>query len=158
MKRAVLAGPRGDPSRGRAVFAKVCMQCHTLFGAGGKVGPELTGSNRADLDYLLVNIMDPSAVVGKDYMATLFRTKGGRVITGIVKQEDPNAVTVATENDTLVLSVQDIEARKPSDISMMPEGLLQNLTPGQRQDLLSYLRSPAQVEMGAFPDEKPAPR
>jgi putative membrane-bound dehydrogenase-like protein len=153
MKKAVLMGPKGDPSRGRAVFARTCLQCHTLFGAGGKVGPELTGANRSDLDYLLVNIMDPSAVVGKDYMATLFRTKGGRIITGIVKQEDPNTVTVATENDTLVLAVQDIEARKPSDISMMPEGLLQNLTAEQRQDLIAYLRSPAQVEMAMPPKE-----
>ncbi|HVV02195.1 MAG TPA: PVC-type heme-binding CxxCH protein, partial [Verrucomicrobiae bacterium] len=36
----------GDASRGRGVFAKTCQQCHTLFGVGGKVGPDLTGSNR----------------------------------------------------------------------------------------------------------------
>ena len=48
-----------DRSLGRAVFAKVCQQCHTLFGTGGQVGPDLTGSNRADLDYLLSNVLDP---------------------------------------------------------------------------------------------------
>src|SRR5262249_15746569 len=42
-----------DPSLGRAVFAKVCQQCHTLFGVGRQVGPDLTGSNRAELDYVL---------------------------------------------------------------------------------------------------------
>ncbi len=51
-----------DPSLGRAVFAKTCQQCHTLFGVGRKVGPELTGSNRADLDYLLSNVLDPAAL------------------------------------------------------------------------------------------------
>src|SRR5207245_2739422 len=61
----------GDASAGRALFAKTCMQCHTLYGEGGKVGPDLTGSNRQDLDYLLVNIVDPSAVIAKDYMVSI---------------------------------------------------------------------------------------
>jgi putative membrane-bound dehydrogenase-like protein len=147
LRQRILAGPKGDPSRGRAIFAKTCMQCHTLFGAGGKVGPEITGANRSDLDYLLVNIMDPSAVVGKDYTATLFRTKGGRVLTGIVKHEDSNSVTIATENDTVLLPRGDIEARKQSDLSMMPEGLLQNLSAQEQRDLIAYLMSPAQVAM-----------
>ena len=56
-----------DVELGRAVFAKTCQQCHTLFGTGGKIGPELTGSNRADLDYVLSNVLDPSALIGKDY-------------------------------------------------------------------------------------------
>jgi putative heme-binding domain-containing protein len=147
MRRKILDGPKGDPSKGRALFAKTCMQCHTLFGAGGKVGPEITGANRSDLDYLLVNIMDPSAVVGKDYTATLFRTKGGRVITGIVKHEDQNSVTVATENDSILLPLGDIDARKQSDLSMMPEGLLTNLSAQEQRDLIAYLMSPAQVPM-----------
>src|SRR5439155_9646435 len=46
-----------DLSLGRAVFAKTCMQCHTLYGVGGKVGPDITGSNRANLDYLLENVL-----------------------------------------------------------------------------------------------------
>ena len=91
--------------------------------------------------------MDPSAVVGKDYTATLFRTRGGRVITGIVKHEDQNSVTVATENDTILLPIGDIEARKQSDLSMMPEGLLQNLSAQDQRDLIAYLRSPVQVAM-----------
>ena len=53
---------RPDIALGRAAFAKTCQQCHTLFGTGGKVGPELTGSNRANLDYVLANVLDSSAV------------------------------------------------------------------------------------------------
>ncbi|HEX4646075.1 MAG TPA: c-type cytochrome, partial [Verrucomicrobiae bacterium] len=60
----------GDASRGRAVFARTCAQCHTLFGTGGKVGPDLTGSNRGDLDYILENIVDPNAVIPNDYRAS----------------------------------------------------------------------------------------
>jgi putative heme-binding domain-containing protein len=147
MRVEIQKGPPGDPSKGRAVFNRTCMQCHTLFGVGGKVGPEITGGNRSDLDYLLVNIMDPSAVVGRDYTATTIRTTGGRVLTGIIKQEDRNRLTLATENDTIVLPLSEIEARRPSEISMMPEGLLHNLSLEDRRDLIAYLRSSAQVPL-----------
>ena len=67
-----------DLAQGRAIFGKSCAQCHTLFGVGGKVGPDLTGSNRANLDYLLENIIDPSAVIPKEYAATVVDMKDGR--------------------------------------------------------------------------------
>ena len=82
-----LKSPRTPPIReGRAVFAKVCQQCHTLFGVGRLVGPDLTGSNRADLDYLLSNVLDPSALIGKDYLAHVIATTDGRVLTGIISR------------------------------------------------------------------------
>jgi len=102
-KQFLVSSPKGDPRKGRVMFAKTCMQCHTLFDAGGKVGPELTGANRQDMDYLLSNILDPSAVVGKDYQATTIRTKSERVVTGLIKAEDNNAVTLQTENDILII-------------------------------------------------------
>src|SRR5204863_27437 len=83
------------------VYAKTCQQCHTLYAVGGKVGPDITGSNRANLDYLLENVFDPSAVIPKEYAATRFNLADGRDITGILKGETPAAVTVVTENETL---------------------------------------------------------
>jgi putative heme-binding domain-containing protein len=139
----------GDPRKGRVLFAKTCMQCHTLFDAGGKVGPELTGANRQDLDYLLSNILDPSAVMGKDYQATTIRTKSDRVVTGLLKSEDNNAITLQTENDTLIIPKSEVDARKLSEISMMPEGLLANMTKDDARHLLAYLKSLTQVQ---FPD------
>ncbi len=76
-------GRTADAWLGRAVFAKTCAQCHTLFGAGGKIGPELTGSNRANLEYLLSNVLDPSAVMAKEYQPSVIATADGRVLTGI---------------------------------------------------------------------------
>ena len=90
-----------DRSLGRAVYAKVCQQCHTLFGVGGKVGPDLTGSNRADLDYVLSNVLDPSALIGKDYLAHVIATTDGRVLTGIIRAEDKDAITLVTANETI---------------------------------------------------------
>jgi putative heme-binding domain-containing protein len=148
-KKFFTLSKEGDPRKGRVLFAKTCMQCHTLFDAGGKVGPELTGANRQDLDYLLSNILDPSAVVGKDYQATTIRTKSDRIVTGLLKAEDNNAVTLVTENDTLIIPKTEIDARKLSEISMMPEGLLANMTRDDARHLLAYLKSLTQVQ---FPD------
>ena len=53
---------RADIGRGRMVFSKTCASCHRLFGAGERIAPDLTGSNRTNLDYVLQNVIDPSAV------------------------------------------------------------------------------------------------
>ncbi len=137
----------GDAPRGRAVFARICEQCHTLFEAGGKVGPDLTGSNRADLDYILQNIIDPNAVIPNDYRASTVEMKDGRSLTGIVKQQDDKSVTVITQTETLTLPRNEIQSLQQSELSMMPEGLLAPLTDQEARDLLYYLSRPGQVAL-----------
>jgi putative membrane-bound dehydrogenase-like protein len=141
----------GDASRGRALFAKTCQQCHTLFDTGGKVGPDLTGSNRGDLDYLLQNIVDPNAVIPNDYRAWSLETKDGRSLTGILKQQDEKSVTLLTQNETAVIPRSEIESLRESQLSMMPEGLLQTFNDQEVRDLIFYLRSPAQAPMPESP-------
>ncbi len=144
-KAMIQTGPAGDASRGRGVFARVCQQCHTLFDTGGKVGPDITGSNRGDLDYVLQNVLDPNAVIPNDYRTSTLDTKDDRVITGIVTRQDQNAVTIVTANDSLVIPRGEIQSLTQGEISMMPEGLLQALTEPEVRDLIAYLKSPAQV-------------
>ncbi len=141
-----------DPALGRAVFLKTCQQCHTLFGTGGKVGPELTGSNRADLEYLLANVLDPSAVMAKEYMPKVFVTQDGRVITAIVKLEDGDAFTVVTQNETIILPRGDLQEVQESEQSMMPEDLLKPLSETEVRALAAYLASPAQTPLLATVD------
>ncbi|MDB6028852.1 MAG: putative rane-bound dehydrogenase [Verrucomicrobiales bacterium] len=137
----------GDASRGRLVFSKTCQQCHTLFDTGGKVGPDLTGSNRADLGYILENIVDPNAVIPNDYRASTIEMKDDRIITGIVKKQDENTVTVVTPNETMVLPRKEISSMQQSQLSMMPEGLMDQLNEQDVRDLLYYLSRPGQVPM-----------
>src|SRR5205807_7669867 len=59
---------KADLSHGRLVFSRTCMQCHTLFGEGARIGPDLTGSNRSDLHYILENSVDPIPVIGRDHL------------------------------------------------------------------------------------------
>jgi putative membrane-bound dehydrogenase-like protein len=145
--RQKLTTPASPPdlALGRAVFAKTCQQCHTLFGVGGKVGPDITGSNRANLDYLLENILDPSAVIPKEYAVSVIGLTNGRVITGIVRSETPAALTVVTPTETLTISRQDIDSRDPSDVSMMPDDLLKTVPDEEVRALIAYLQSPTQT-------------
>jgi putative membrane-bound dehydrogenase-like protein len=137
----------GNASRGRGLFAKTCQQCHTLFDTGGKVGPDLTGSNRGDLDYILQNIVDPNAVIPNDYRAWNLETTDDRTISGILKQQDQKSITLVTANETLVIPRAEIRSLKESQLSMMPEGLLQTFNDQEVRDLLYYLRSPAQAPL-----------
>ena len=140
----------GDASRGRGVFVRTCQQCHTLFDTGGKVGPDLTGSNRGDLDYLLQNIIDPNAVIPNDYRAWNLQTTDDRMIAGILKQQDDKAVTLVTANETVVVPRKEVQSLTEGQLSMMPEGLLLNLTDQEVRDLLYYLRGPAQAPLPAL--------
>ncbi|MBI5772545.1 MAG: c-type cytochrome [Verrucomicrobia bacterium] len=137
----------GDAGRGRVLYDKTCGQCHTLFEVGGKVGPDLTGSARADLDYILHNIIDPNAEIPNDYRASTVEMKDDRSIMGILKLQDERAVTLLTATETNTLPRAEIKSIRQSEISMMPEGLLTPLTDQEVRDLIYYLRSPAQVPL-----------
>ncbi|HVK16634.1 MAG TPA: PVC-type heme-binding CxxCH protein, partial [Fimbriiglobus sp.] len=134
-----------DLAAGRAVFARVCQQCHTLYGVGAKVGPDITGANRADINYLLENIFDPSAVVPKEYAATKIDLLDGRSITGLIKEETKTTLTIATANETLTVPVADVDKRTPSPLSMMPDDLTKQATEAEIRALIAYLRHPQQV-------------
>jgi putative membrane-bound dehydrogenase-like protein len=136
-----------DPANGRVLYNKICGQCHVLFDSGGKVGPDITGSNRQDIDYLLLHVIDPNAVIPNDYRASQLDTKDDRTILGIVKKEDAQAVTIVTANESLVIPRGEVATLKPSPLSMMPDGLLDTMTPQEVRDLVAYLRSPEQVPL-----------
>ena len=119
--------PRGELPRGRAIFDRVCGSCHKLYGNGGEIGPDLTGSGRDNLDYLLENIVDPSAVVTADFRMVVVAMKDGRVLNGIVKRQTDKSLTLQTQTEVIVLDRSEIEGQKPSASSLMPDGLLDTL-------------------------------
>jgi putative membrane-bound dehydrogenase-like protein len=151
-KKKLNAAPEADLAFGRSVFSKTCQQCHTLYGVGGKVGPDITGSNRANLDYLLENVLDPSAVIPNDYRMTILTLKSGRVVTGIVRAETSAALTVVTANETLIVPANEIDERSPSPTSMMPDDLIKQMREEEVRALIAYLRHPTQTPLLATPD------
>jgi putative heme-binding domain-containing protein len=138
-----------DERHGRAVFQSTCANCHRLFGAGGTIAPDLTGSGRHNLDYLLSNIIDPSAVVNKDFRMSILRMTDGRILNGLVTSQDDERVVLQTAKEKLTLMKSEIDEQKLTTLSPMPEGILQPLKPDQIRDLVSYLMSPTQVELPA---------
>lgn len=130
---------------GRMLYEKSCSACHQLYGVGGKVGPDLTGAQRDNLDYWLANIVSPGAVVGADYRATKVLTADGRVLVGLVTQRTRQTITLVAADQTWVLPLDDIEDQQVTDQSPMPSGLLQPLSDSQIANLIGYLRHPVQV-------------
>ena len=132
-------------SNGRKTFTKLCGNCHIMFGKGSKVGPDLTGSNRDSVDYLLDNIIDPSRIVPLGMRQSLFLLNDGRVISGVPVREDTSTVTVQTATDIVTLDVSEIETKKQKQTSLMPEGLLKDLSSQEVLELFAYLQSSSQV-------------
>ena len=147
---------KADRSHGRGLFARTCAKCHTLFDDGGKIGPDLTGSQRVNPEYVLTKVLDPNAVVAKDYQMIVFTLNDGRVVNGIVKEETDKVVTVQTQNEVVRLVKSDIDSRKQSAQSMMPEGQLTPLSDAEVRDLIAYLAGSEQAPLPAAPP-KPSP-
>jgi putative heme-binding domain-containing protein len=130
-----------DFANGRKLFTKSCANCHKLFGEGATVAPDLTGSNRDNLDYLLMNILDPSGVVPQAFKVSVIVMEDGRVLTGVIGRDDGQTVEIQTAKDKLTVAKSDIELIKKSDLSLMPDGLFEKLSEAEIRDLIGYLQS-----------------
>ncbi len=138
---------KGNASQGRLLFSKSCANCHTLFGEGKKIAPDLTGAQRVNLNYLLENIIDPSATVSENFRMTVFTLEDGRVLNGVIVERSEKTLTVQTATDRVTLQKVEIEEQRDSKLSMMPENLLGLLSEDQIRDLIAYLQSQSQVPL-----------
>jgi putative membrane-bound dehydrogenase-like protein len=138
---------KANVGKGRAVFERTCTSCHTMYGAGGNVGPDLTGSNRANLDYILTEIINPSEVMQESYQLVIITTRDGRTISGMVAGEDAQQLTLRMVGQDTVIAKAEIMSREKSPVSMMPEGLLKALSKEEVRDLIAYLRTTVQVPL-----------
>ncbi|MAJ50931.1 MAG: dehydrogenase, partial [Flammeovirgaceae bacterium] len=137
---------QGNLLKGKQWFHNLCASCHNLYGNGGNIGPELTGSNRTDVAYLLSNIMDPSGVVQDDYKLITLTTTDGRTYLGNVINENMRNLTLRViGQEPVVISQSSIQSRDVSELSMMPEGLLDQLSENEVIDLFSYLMTAEDV-------------
>jgi putative heme-binding domain-containing protein len=134
-----------DLANGRAVYTKTCAQCHKLFGEGSDIGPELTGSQRTNLAYLLENMIDPSAIVADQYRMSVVTLNDGRVLSGIIGQQNQRTVSLQTPTERVVLERTAIDTIEPSPLSLMPDGQLETLSDNEVRDLIAYLMSSGQV-------------
>lgn len=134
---------QADFKLGRELYLKSCGQCHTLYGEGGRIGPDITGAQRQNLDYLLENIVEPSSAVSPDFRLSNIQMKDGRVLSGLIRDRDQQSLTLITANQTMILAKNEIEAQRATDQSIMPEGQLEAMSVQERKALLKYLMTDA---------------
>jgi putative heme-binding domain-containing protein len=132
----------GDPARGANVFGSTCATCHFLRGQGHEVGPNLAAlAGKSPSDFLTA-ILDPNAAVEPRFIAYNIETKDGRSLSGIVNAETATTLTVVQGGGIQERILRsDIEEIRASGLSLMPEGLEQNLGPQELADLIAFLKT-----------------
>lgn len=132
-----------DPVNGQKVFKAQCGTCHKMYGEGSVIGPDLTGSNRGNIDYLLNNIIDPNGELQEDYKMVVATTRDGRTHVGNVVEENERQLRlrVVGQDDPVVVNKSNIQSREVTPFSMMPEGLLNALSEEEILDLVAFLRT-----------------
>ena len=130
----------GDPRRGQAVFRNFCAQCHSIYGEGGKLGPDLTANGRASFDQLLSNVFDPSLVIGPGYQVTTLVTKDGRNLTGLIAEDNEQRILVRMPGEgEESVPRSNVKYTRVSKLSMMPEGIEAILDRKDLSDLFAFL-------------------
>ncbi|HEY7428597.1 MAG TPA: PVC-type heme-binding CxxCH protein [Gemmataceae bacterium] len=138
----VLRHGNGSPYPGKKLFLNSCGKCHTLFGQGGKVGPDLTTFKRDDLANMLLHVVNPSAEIREGYETYQVETKDGRLLSGLLVDKDNQVVILrGADGQSITVRQMQIEEMAAQKKSLMPEGLLKELSEQQVRDLFAYLRS-----------------
>lgn len=130
---------QADLKNGSFLYDQQCSGCHQLYGRGGQLGPDLTGSGRSNLEYLLENIVDPNSAVSADYRMNILSLKNGQILSGMIVGQDRNSLTLRMPGSETVVSKADVKKRETLENSIMPAGLLDNLKHEERRDLIAYL-------------------
>lgn len=130
-----------DLAQGAALFEQRCAICHQLFGRGQTIGPDLTGSGRKDLDYVLINVVDPNASIPADYRLGVVTLKDERVLSGILVSETDQVVTIRTLTSTDTVNRSQVKDVQRLPMSLMPAGLLEGMDDKAVRDLVGYLMS-----------------
>ena len=130
-----------DYQVGRKLFQSNCAICHVMKGQGGTVGPDLTGSDRKNMNYLLENLVDPSSSVADSYRSSNVRLFDGRLVIGIVINQTKKTISLQIKDDVIKIDRDDIDEIKQTQLSLMPDGLLDPMTAQQRAALFKYLQN-----------------
>ncbi|HEY1861820.1 MAG TPA: isochorismatase family protein, partial [Gemmataceae bacterium] len=149
-------GGAGDATRGHELYQKHCATCHTLFGEGNKIGPDLTTADRKNRDHLITQIVDPSAVIREEFLAYRVLTTDGRVLNGLIAEASPSAVTLVNEkNERTLVPRSKIDELIASPVSLMPEKILDPFSDEDLRDLFTFLQADGPAKPN---DASPSPK
>jgi len=138
--KAVLKTGLGDADKGKLQFTARCAVCHSLFGEGGKIGPELTGYDRSNADFWLDNLFTPSLEIREGFGTYIVKTKGGQMLTGLMDAQDAKGIVIKDlAGNKTAIKQTDIEKLEASPISLMPEGMTAGMSDADLKDFFAYL-------------------
>ena len=151
-KRKVCLEGEPDLAAGKLIFTATCMVCHSFHGGGQKVGPDLIGSGRSNLDALLANVIDPNQIIGNGYENIIVTTKDNRTVSGRMTEDTPSYVKLlAIGGAEQVVSRDQIATLTNTHQSVMPQGF-GGLPDDVFRNLVWYVLSPP--EEGPLTPEK----
>jgi putative heme-binding domain-containing protein len=140
-KQACLTG-EPDLANGKLIFTSTCMVCHEFHGGGQKVGPDLIGSGRSNLDAILANVIDPNQIIGNGYENFSVATKDGRTLAGRVVEDTPGHVKLLGAGGAAQVVPRDqIATLTNTKQSLMPMGF-GALPDAMFRDLIWYILAP----------------
>lgn len=132
---------KGNSVKGKEIFTPLCGSCHRLFGEGSDIGPELTGYDRRDVNYFIMNTVDPNADIREGYATYTLKAKTGQTIVGRLLERSAQSVKIKPmAGDELTFSMQEVDELEPLPVSLMPERLLDDLSDQQVRDLFEYIK------------------
>jgi putative heme-binding domain-containing protein len=132
----------GNIERGRTLFfgKAICWTCHAIGEEGGTLGPDLTSIQRDRSAHdLLEAIVYPSVSFVREYETYRIKTETNEY-TGIIQEQTSEALVLGTAPQTSVRVGRDeIVSMEVVEVSMMPQGLDQLLTPQEMSDLMAFV-------------------
>ena len=141
--KSVIANGSGDAERGKLTFTQRCAVCHTLFNEGGKVGPDLTGYERNNLDFWLVATLDPSIEIREGFGAYICKLKDGQILMGLLEKQDAGGIVLKdVAGQRHAVKQADIASMEASPVSLMPEALLTAMSDAEMRDFFAYVMKP----------------
>lgn len=141
---------KGTAANGRAVFERICAQCHLAQGLGHSVGPDLTDLSHRSVEDLVSNILDPNMALNPLFVAFMAELADGEIETGILGPENAESVTLLQALGRKVeIPRARIKSLRSEGRSLMPEGLEAGMTPQDLRDLVAFLQQRGSPDPGA---------
>jgi len=131
----------GDAERGEPAFERACAKCHLRQGERARLGPDLSGINNKTDEELLAHILDPSFEIAVNYTNYIVVAKDGRILDGLLAGETAETVTLRGEYENRTIRRDEIEEMRASAVSLMPDGLEEDLSKQELADVIAYLQA-----------------
>lgn len=132
----------GNAENGKNVFRRNCIACHKIFNEGNDFGPDMmkVGTRLSKLK-IVESIIDPNAELNEKYLTTMIVTAQGKLVSGLLVSETPEAVVIFDGKEKRTVPTEDIDERKLLRQSSMPDGLAGTISPVEFLDVITFLES-----------------